>query len=466
MPTSLGVYVGNRADELPPFERYIGKPVDAVLAFTGEQGDWGDCDPSWQLTQQWLGGTGRPIRWSIPMVPNKYGVDGVRAGANGNHNSRWTGWAHRCLAHRSGDAGLIYVRTAWELGGEWFGWTKTAQADPESFKKCFANFSRCFKSVSSRFRIVWDTVPDRGPQEGLYPGDDVVDVIGQDVYWHPEYDSSDPVAAFNRKLNGLPRGLAWIADFARQHGKRMAIPEYGVPGGTGWQGGEKHIALMRQFCTNNPVDFMDYWGGTSAYDGLLQDGTPAAAAAELRKWYVEGNSVPNVPVPPTDPNVPNEPVAINIGNGEDELVLEISQDYYRGDAQYTVKVDDVQVGDVLTAKARRGYGTDMVTVHGDWGAGSHKVTVTFLNDAGGVPGSDRNLYLEAVFYNDMELPQSTGSMLWSSAQMTVPFEVQSTEPDLPDGPAEDDVAFGTKEQRSAYLRHLAALTEADALDFG
>src|SRR5262249_15193884 len=56
------------------------------------------------------------------------------------------------------------------------------------------------------------------------------------------------------------------------------------------------------------------------------------------------------------------------------LVLKISQDFYLGDAQYTVSVDGVQIGGTLTVAAHHGSGLDdTVTVQGDWG-GAHNTT--------------------------------------------------------------------------------------------
>ncbi len=90
-----------------------------------------------------------------------------------------------------------------------------------------------------------------------------------------------------------------------------------------------------------------------------------------------------------------------IGSGADSLVLRISQDAYRGSAQFTVRVDGTQIGGPLTAESLHRNGqSDTVTLKGDWAAGAHTVTVNFLNDAyGGTAATDRNLYVDAATYN-------------------------------------------------------------------
>ena len=96
----------------------------------------------------------------------------------------------------------------------------------------------------------------------------------------------------------------------------------------------------------------------------------------------------------------SDPATLSVGTGPDALVLKISEDAYQGDAQYTVSVDGVRIGGPLTAQAAHATGqSDTVTVHGDWAAGNHVVSVNFLNDAYGGAGLDRNLHVDAATYN-------------------------------------------------------------------
>ncbi|WP_043345272.1 carbohydrate-binding domain-containing protein [Belnapia moabensis] len=80
------------------------------------------------------------------------------------------------------------------------------------------------------------------------------------------------------------------------------------------------------------------------------------------------------------------------------LTLRISQDAWQGSAQYTISVDGKQFGGVRTASASHANGKyDTVSIS-EIGAGSHKVTVNFVNDAyGGSSAADRNLYVDGIF---------------------------------------------------------------------
>ena len=73
----------------------------------------------------------------------------------------------------------------------------------------------------------------------------------------------------------------------------------------------------------------------------------------------------------------------------------------------------MQIGNVLTAGAVHGQSVDTVVVNGDWSAGQHTLTVEYVNDAygtgslfrgAGTPAGDRNLYVEAVQFDDAAAP--------------------------------------------------------------
>jgi hypothetical protein len=88
---------------------------------------------------------------------------------------------------------------------------------------------------------------------------------------------------------------------------------------------------------------------------------------------------------------------VTIGSGSDSFILDMSEDPYLGNAQFTVSVDGQQIGGVQTAQAYPAY-RQAFTVNGDFPLGDHIVTVTFLNDAyGGAPTADRNLYVQYIF---------------------------------------------------------------------
>ena len=103
---------------------------------------------------------------------------------------------------------------------------------------------------------------------------------------------------------------------------------------------------------------------------------------------------------------------VSVSTGSDTLVLDIAEDAYLGDAQFTVSVDGKQLGGTFTTTASHAAGASQAfTFKGDWAIGTHNVTVNFLNDAwGGTPATDRNLYVNAVSYDGTNTGQSAALM--------------------------------------------------------
>ncbi|ACA16017.1 glycoside hydrolase family 5 [Methylobacterium sp. 4-46] len=85
------------------------------------------------------------------------------------------------------------------------------------------------------------------------------------------------------------------------------------------------------------------------------------------------------------------------------LTLDISEDEYQGDAVFSVSVDGVQMGGILTAHASHSsLQSETFSFVGDWGIGQHAVTVNFLNDLyGGASTVDRNLYINYASYDSV-----------------------------------------------------------------
>ena len=124
---------------------------------------------------------------------------------------------------RSAYAGVI--RLGWEMTwlNAWF-----AGGHEAEYIKAFRRVVEIFRRHSTGFKFDW--CPGWGPQEmpadTSYPGDDVVDYIGLDVYDFKH--EGTPEERWNNFYVKAPFGLEWHREFARLHGKRMSYPEWGV----------------------------------------------------------------------------------------------------------------------------------------------------------------------------------------------------------------------------------------------
>ena len=142
--------------------------------------------------------------------------------ADGLHDAEFEA-AARAIAHAQPRA---IIRLGWEMNISSMGWfAKDQEAD---YIRAFRRVVKIFRRYSDDFRYDWcpgwglqDVAADRA-----YPGDDVVDYIGLDIY-----DFKSEGSAEERWTNlylKAPFGLEWQRDFAAQHGKRMSYPEWGV----------------------------------------------------------------------------------------------------------------------------------------------------------------------------------------------------------------------------------------------
>jgi hypothetical protein len=167
----------------------------------------------------------------------------------------------------------------------------------------------------------------------------------------------------------------------------------------------------------------------------------AADMADALRPLATGDSAP--PAEPPPETQPPAPATLSAGEGPDELVLEISQDAYEGDAEYTVSVDGTRIGGTFAASAWRSAGqSDTLTVRGDWGPGEHRVEVTFLNDRwDGTADADRNLHLDGATYNGEALAGAAAALMSTGSAGFVFSEAEAPEPEPP--PAAEEGTDGT-----------------------
>ena len=98
------------------------------------------------------------------------------------------------------------------------------------------------------------------------------------------------------------------------------------------------------------------------------------------------------------------------------LVLQLSEDAYLGDAQFSVALDGKTLGPVQSVVASHANGGAQNFGFGQAiAAGIHDVAVSFLNDAwGGTAATDRNLYVNAIDVNGSAVAGTSAGVLTTS----------------------------------------------------
>ena len=223
-------------------------------------------------------------------------------------------------------------------------------------------------------------------------------------------------------ISGLPQGTLWALDTEDRNLYIVGTSLDGGPPASGapWeQAGDGPVSFTVTAGSNPSAT--DATSGLFATDGAAADSSNIAITpGALSTGSSSGMSF----VPPTPTTTSNSTTTGNNSSnstpstGSDTLVLDISENAWMGDAQYTVSVDGQQVSGILTASASNAAGqSQAVTLNGNWGAGSHTVSVDYLNDAyGGTPSTDRNLYVTGASYDGVAASPATLSLSTAGAQ--------------------------------------------------
>jgi beta-mannanase len=179
------------------------------------------------------------------------------------------------------------IRVGHEFEGNWYPWGLWGgvnDGDFASFIAAFRRVSSILKSVSPTFTIVWNPgcsyLAESTQSEKGYPGDDVVDVVGVDCY--------DDGSGVDHLFNGA-YGMNQWAQFAKQHGKPIALPEWGL-----MTGGDNpdYIKAMFDFMVANDTFLEALWdsddGNTKSQ--LSSGEAPNAGAMFLQTFgkYAQG----------------------------------------------------------------------------------------------------------------------------------------------------------------------------------
>jgi hypothetical protein len=161
----------------------------------------------------------RNVVWSVPLAIKGTPLADV---ADGLHDAEFEA-AARAISEAQPKA---IIRLGWEMNLADSAWA--AKGQEADYIRAFRRVVGIFRRYSNDFRYDW--CPGWGPQDSpadlAYPGDDVVDYIGLDVYDFKHEGSVEE--RWNTFYLKAPFGLEWHRDFAARHGKLMSYPEWGV----------------------------------------------------------------------------------------------------------------------------------------------------------------------------------------------------------------------------------------------
>ncbi|HEX2804643.1 MAG TPA: glycosyl hydrolase, partial [Kineosporiaceae bacterium] len=236
------------------FSQWRGSPVTIA-------GTWDDTDAASQTALPSLTGeyAGWPHAVDVAVGGTVLGSDESYAqAAHGDYTDRWTQMAKHLQHARANSTGPTFVRPWHEFNGDWY---KNWQVTPDNvadYKTSFRLMVGIIRQYCPGCLIVWgannSTSAGSSTIADAYPGDDVVDVIGDDSYnanGAPVVTDDTSWQHYSSQVDGAgnPVGpAAWLA-FAASHGKPLGFPEWGLNAGGGGGDNPYYIQAMHDFFT-------------------------------------------------------------------------------------------------------------------------------------------------------------------------------------------------------------------------
>ena len=291
-----GIWLGGAMSdrEVRAFGRWRGLAVDTVTTYPAYE-SWDEIRRSEWHVSTFNGGRGR-LAYGLPLLPEAKGAS-LEQVAAGRHDAVWRSVARTLVTHGRGHS---FVRIGLEANGTWFPWGATAST-ADDYRAAYRRVARVMSSVAPRLLFVFDIscgVALEGAESDrlasltrLYPGDDAVDVIGCDHYdsWSAAAETEAEWADSISPATGP--GLSDVVQFAREHKKRFAVPEWGLSSKRANGAGDNPFFIRKMFeffsANRDVLAFENYFDEPDPYLGsslYLEPQNPRSAKAYRQLW--------------------------------------------------------------------------------------------------------------------------------------------------------------------------------------
>lgn len=259
LPWHSGVWAGGRfsAEGVVSIAKLRGKPIDLVLTYAYRDNYDEMANNAWPITI-WEGFTGR-LSYALSPVPTS-GEGSLATVAAGHQDEVWAKIARALVTNGRGDS---VIRIAWEANSpSWrHGATSTTSA---TFKKAWRRIQQKMEAHAPDLIFEFNVncgsglegSPDRlAPLDMLYPGDDVVDLVGCDSYdwWDTHASGPETWSKVLHPTSGP--GIGDVVEFARDHNKGATVAEWGLvtprDGNKGGGDNQFYVEEMHDFFESN-----------------------------------------------------------------------------------------------------------------------------------------------------------------------------------------------------------------------
>lgn len=221
---------GHTVENINEFELWRGTKLDLVTCYANYSGRFDEVyNSEWNVSYQ---GAGRRLCFAVPIGGDDVSVNDIIAGAG---DSTYNELARLLVKYGLNNA---IIRIGWEadIPNNW-PWARTVN-NSEEYKSAWRRIRGIFAQHSKDFKFTFEgsigsrlegSANNNAWFDLAYPGDDVVDLVGCDVYNFYGTRVNVDGSGWNTLTDpdfGL--GLNDVASFARQHNKGLIVPEWGL----------------------------------------------------------------------------------------------------------------------------------------------------------------------------------------------------------------------------------------------
>jgi Glycosyl hydrolase family 26 len=296
------VYSAHSIATLNAFSLMVGRQINCATVYNNASITWQQWETPWFINyynpdsdwSQWATtpGTNRQLVITQNLIPSSLeGTDWLDAGAAGDY----TTYA-KTLAQNLVNAGLgdSIIRLSPEANGTWYsdslGTTPTQWALWDQFWRQTVLAMRSVPGANFQFDWCIAALYRALPLSEIYPGSDVVNIIGIDAYDTGNIGTT-AAARWNETLNGSD-GIQAVLNFAAAQGKPISIPEWGVsPVGDseGFGDDPTFVNGIASVVRDNPTAYQSYFY-KYGYEIQLSPGTQSLAAYQ-QHFGADGDSI-------------------------------------------------------------------------------------------------------------------------------------------------------------------------------
>ncbi len=256
-------------------------------------------------------------------------------------------------------------------------------------------------------------------------------MLPADGSWPPELDvaevlGSDPKTLVMTSHSGGGTTPHWAA----VPDTSQAFHTYAVdwePDKLTWYFDGKQVAQQATPADMNKPMFMmlsTVTGTSSTWAGAPNAGETGQMQVDYVHAYSSKPSAAPAAAPAPSTPAASTSAASTSATGTGTLSLNLSEDAWNGDAQFSVAIDGKTVGAPQTVTALHSAGaTQTFAFDQALASGTHDVAVSFLNDAyGGSAGTDRNLYIDSASVGGTAAAGAAAA-LWSASTQHITVNV-------------------------------------------